>query len=742
MNARHRLCCGLLLSLVVAVLAASPLMPAGASETAARPKVGLVLSGGGARGAAHIGVIKVLEELRVPIDCIAGTSMGSIVGGLYASGMTVKEMEQALTSIDWGDVFDDDPPRPERSFRRKRDDDTFLVKAKPGLKNGKLALPKGAIQGQKLNLLLDRLALPVADIRDFDDLKIPYRAVATDIGTGEPVVLASGGLSQAMRASMSIPSALAPVEIEGKLLVDGGVSNNLPMDVARETCADVLIVVDIGTPLTPTEELQSVLGITEQLTTIMTRQNTARQLSTLRPEDVLIEPELGDISTTSFEKAAQAIPIGVRAALDKRQELERLALPETDHRAYPPRTRFARVTTQPVIDFVRVDNDSRLADAVIAARLRVKPGDRLDVAELEKDLGVIYGLGNFQRVDYSLVQENGKTGLVVHAVAKEWGPDYLQFGLNLEASDEGDSAFNLGLGYTMTEVNSAGGEWRILGSFGDDLRLFTDFYQPFGADYRYFVVPEFSYERVNFGVFEDQEQIAEYRVTRTRFGLAGGINLADYGELRLGYRRAWGSASRRIGEPRLPEGDFDDGGLYVRWWTDTLDNVNFPRQGANTRVEYTLSRESLGANSDFQTLTLSGAWPLTYGRNTFIPRVILSGKLDGELGPQNRFLLGGFLNLSGFQSRQLSGNYAGLAQLAYLRRLDDTSAAFTLPIYVGASVEAGNAWEDNDDLSFESLFMAGSVFLGLDTPIGPLYLGGGYAEGGHASAYLSLGRPF
>ncbi|MEZ5581670.1 MAG: patatin-like phospholipase family protein [Candidatus Competibacteraceae bacterium] len=333
-----------------------------------RPKVGLVLSGGGARGAAHIGVIRVLEDLRVPIDCIAGTSMGAIIGGLYAAGFSVEEMEQTLTSIDWGDIFNDSPPREQRSFRRKRDDDTFLVQAKPGLKDGQLALPKGAIQGQKLKLLLSRLAQRAAHIQDFDRLRIPYRAVATDIGTGEPVVLGSGDLSSAMRASMSIPSALAPIEIDGKLLVDGGVSNNLPMDVARDTCADVLVVVDIGTPLTPTEELKSVLSITDQLTTIMTQQNTLRQLQTLQPGDVLIRPTLGDITTMSFSRASEAIPLGVEATSAERENLERLSLSTDAYQAYLASLTSPDMTSEPVVDFIRIENDR-------ASPMRLSPPD-------------------------------------------------------------------------------------------------------------------------------------------------------------------------------------------------------------------------------------------------------------------------------------------------------------------------------------------------------------------------------
>ncbi|NJN47990.1 MAG: hypothetical protein HC808_17625, partial [Candidatus Competibacteraceae bacterium] len=326
------------------------------------------------------------------------------------------------------------------------------------------------------------------------------------------------------------------------MLVDGGVSNNLPMDVARDTCADVLVVVDIGTPLAPTEELTSVLSITDQLTTIMTQQNTVRQLQTLQPNDVLIRPTLGDITTMSFERASEAIPLGVEATSAERVNLERLALSTDAYQVYLAGLTVPDMTTEPVIDFIRIENDSGLADEVIAARLRIQPGDRLRVAELEKDLGTVHGLDNFQRVDYSLVREQGKTGLVVHAVAKDWGPNYLQFGLNLESDTDGDGTFNLGLGYIRTEVNQLGGEWRILGSFGNNFLLFSDFYQPLDEENRWFLVPTVSYERFDFGVFESGKQVAEYRVNRTRLALAGGMNLADGSELRLGIERAWGEA--------------------------------------------------------------------------------------------------------------------------------------------------------------------------------------------------------
>ena len=285
-------------------------------DSGSRPRVGLALSGGGARGAAHIGVIRVLLEEGVAIDCIAGTSMGAIVGGLYASGMTLEEIEQALNDIDWDDVFIDSTNRADKTFRRKRDDDDFLIKRRLGFSNGKIKLPLGLVQGQKIDLAITKLTLPVALVDDFDKLPIPYRAVATDIGTGEQIVLGSGDLATAILASFSIPAAMVPVLIDGRMLVDGGIAANLPISVVREMGADIVIAVDISTPLRSQEEIGSVLSIAEQLSGLLTRRNTESEITTLTESDILISPKLGDISAGDFDRVNEAIPIGRAAALD------------------------------------------------------------------------------------------------------------------------------------------------------------------------------------------------------------------------------------------------------------------------------------------------------------------------------------------------------------------------------------------------------------------------------------------
>ncbi|MDH3840140.1 MAG: patatin-like phospholipase family protein, partial [Chromatiales bacterium] len=273
-----------------------------ASPDPGRGSIGLVLSGGGARGAAHVGVLKVLEEMRVPVDCIAATSFGAIVGGLYSSGMPVAQIEKTLAEIDWSAVFDDRLDRDNRPYRRKRDDDLWLVKGRVGVRDGELRFPTGLIQGQKIRGILSRFTMPVAGVRDFDQLPIPFRAVATDIVSGEEAVLGGGVLADAIHASMAIPAIFAPVEIDGRLLVDGGVSNNLPVTVARAMGAEIIIAVDISTQLYQREQLDSLLAITDQLSNFLTRRNTERQLERLQDQDILLLPNMGDLTSASFDR--------------------------------------------------------------------------------------------------------------------------------------------------------------------------------------------------------------------------------------------------------------------------------------------------------------------------------------------------------------------------------------------------------------------------------------------------------
>ncbi len=658
-----------------------------------RAKIGLALSGGGARGAAHIGVLRVLEREGIAVDYIAGTSMGAVVGGLYASGMSVDELEQTITGFDWGQVFSDAPPRGDRTFRRKRDDDLSLAKPEAGVSGGELKLPTGLVQGVKFDAILARLTLPVAEITDFDQLPIPFRAVATDIGTGEMVVMGSGSLATALRASMSIPAAFAAVERDGRLLVDGGITNNIPIDVVREMGADVVIAVDISTPLLAPDKVGTVFAVTEQLVGFMTRSNSEQRLATLTDRDVLIVPDLGTVTTASFERVGEAIVAGEAAAGDRVDLLA--GLPRGGREPGTPVVAEAPDDEVPVIDFIRIDNDSRLDDDVIASRLHVDVGQQLDVDALEQDLNRILGLGIFQNVYYRIVEADGRTGIIITAKEKAWGPNYVKLGLRLSGDLQGSNEFALGGIYTQLPINRLGGEWRTSIRIGQDPVILTELHQPLDTALRFFLGGGVRAGRREVNFVADGNTVATFQVQEAGLELYGGRELAGWGDMRVGLRRSTGESEVRIGDPTLPASSFDQGEGFVRLSLDRFDSLDFPTTGALGAVEGVFSQESLGADDDFEQLSVDISGARTWGANT----VLLGGRFattyEGDAPVQSRFNLGGFVNLSGFSENALSGQHAGLARALYYRRV---GVMFFQAVYLGGSLEAGNVWEDADDI--------------------------------------------
>jgi len=731
---------GLLLLAFVA-LSLLPVMGAlAAGESAAddRPRIGLVLGGGGARGAAHVGILKVLEDLRIPVDYIAGTSMGSIVGGLYASGMSAREIEREMLAMNWGDLFTDAPARADRSFRRKRDDDFYTFKAKVGIADGEIGIPLAFIRGQKFDLELTRLMLPVYEVKDFNRLPVPFRAVAADIETGKEVVLASGSLVRAIRASMAVPAAFDPVEIDGRLLVDGGIANNVPVSVARDMGADILIVVDVGSGLASRDEIKTGLDISLQLTNFLFTLNTEQQIGALGPRDVVIRPPLGDIGGGSFGRVSEAILQGELGAREMIAELRRYSLSSEQYQQYQAR-RGQRRPDAPVIDFIRIDNRSGVSDDIIAQRISAVPGEPLDIQQLEQDIGQIYGLEIFETVRYDLVQEDGRTGLVVSAREKTWGPAYAQFGLASSNDLQGSATIRFGLLYTHPQLNELNGEWRVGAQLGDEPGAFTELYQPLDPLSRYFVSGQIGYLSRNVNVFDDSgNMLAQYRLASAGIELGFGRDFGTWGEGRLGYRRESGSAEIDIGEP-APDVDFDLGELFVRLSDDKMDNLYFPRTGHIGRIEYRVARESYGDDDNYEQLLINYIHAISRGSNTFIGALGAEGTLDDDAPLEGLFQLGGFLRLSGLPEERLSGQQSGLLELIFMRRLYNVQYFKT---YFGASLETGNVWQNSDDVSLDHSINAGSLFLGFDTPIGPLYLAYGRTDTNEQSVYIYLGPPF
>ncbi len=730
------------LVLVLLVGAAGLPPPALADDDeAGRLRVGLVLGGGGARGAAHIGVLRELERLRIPVDAIAGTSMGAIVGGLYATGMTAEELESLVASMDWAAALTDQSPRKDLSFRRKQDDREFPMDFEIGVRDGGVVIPQGVIQGQKLDLILRELTLDASHLQHFDELPIPFRAIATDIATGEAVALDRGDLAMAIRASMSVPAAFAPVEIDGKTLVDGGIAGNLAVDVVRTMDVDVVIAVDVEFPLYPTEELDSALTISEQILTILIRKETLRQIETLGERDVLIRPELGLFGSTDFAGVMETIEPGIAATREQREKLVPLSLNEAAYREY-----LASRAPRPVIGeqlaAVSVLHGGQLSPQVLEARLESAPGDPIDADRLAADARRLYGLQLYERVNYRLVNMDDETGVEFEARPKSWGPNILQFGVSLEDDFEGSSAFNLAMRHTRLGINRLGAEWRTDLQLGTDPLLFTEFYQPLSFNSKFFVAPRAEVEQWNLNGFDDDNTTARYRVSRAEAGLDAGFEVGRTGEFRGGIFSGVGEARVKVGDPAIPSFDFDSGGAFAQFRLDSLDSAYFPRSGARADITWTGSRATLGADSSFDTVQADLVTAMSRGKSTLSLGLSYATTLNSQSGIQDYFPLGGFLRLSGLDRGNIAGPHAALARLVWYRRVGSSAGGlFDTPVYLGASAEAGNVWQERAAMSFGSMQINGSVFAGMNTFVGPVYLAAGFAEGGRTNFYLFVGSP-
>ncbi len=751
---KRRLQCRRLLTLagICLSLASAPARPAASPSPAVpaevRPRICLVLSGGGARGIAHVGVLKVLEQLKIPIDCIAGTSMGAVVGGLYASGMKATEIEEAIRSVDWQEAFRDSPPRRELAFRRKEDDRNFLVRLPLGLKHGHILLPKGFIQGQKLQETLRQLTLPFSNSTNFDLLPTPFRAVATDLVNGGAVLLDRGDLAIAMRASISAPGVFAPVESEGRLLVDGGLAENLPVDVARAMHADILIVSDVSFPLQPREKLDSALSISNQMLAILVRKDADRQRATLSDKDVLIEPVLGLASSTNFFVPSSTISAGENAAHAALGKLEALRVGDDAYRDYLAR-RAAREPGLPPIQFVRVDAQSKRYEKTIMAEMQPLVGKPLDLDAVGDGITDLYGLGLFESLDYSLVeagQDSQDTGLEVRARRKSWGPNYVRFGLNLEDDFQGNSHYNAAARFILTEINDLGAEFLADVQVGSDPKLSGEFYQPLNASRTWFVAPSARVEARDLPVYDGNVEIADFRDREVEADLDFGRNIGNWGEVRAGIHRTNGFAGLKFGDPNLVVRRYNLGEYFFKFSYDQLDDLHFPRSGQTFTLQWDANRTDLGADTASDRVSADYLWAHSTGRNTLLWWTSAGTTLDGNLAANalpEYFSLGGFFNLSGLSPTSLYGPNYAITRTIYFRKISRGGEGFfEFPAYIGMSLEMGNTWAHRGDMSVGSARKDASVFVAFDTFLGPVYLGSGYDTRGHSAYYLFLGRTF
>ncbi|MGE5414173.1 MAG: patatin-like phospholipase family protein [Syntrophomonadaceae bacterium] len=713
--------------------------PAPASPPA-RPKIGLALGGGGARGTAHIGVIRMLEELHIPIDYVAGTSMGSIIGGLYSCGYTPDQMEKLIGTIHWDTLFLDAPERKDQSFRQKEDDFEHLIPLEFGLnfKKGGLLLPPGLIAGSKLGFVLESATLPCSSVTNFDQLRIPFRAVATDIQTGQPYVMGSGNLARVIRASMAIPAIFTPVEIDGHLLVDGGESENLPVQTVRAMGADIVIAVNVGSSGAETAaKPTSVGGMIGRLIDLPLQQNT---MASAKLADVVITPNLDGYTSADFVKGLKMIPLGYQAALAQKAKLERWSAPESVYGPWKKR-HDETLPPAPTIDEVVIDPVPGMDPRRLAYLVHTKPGP-LDTVVLGQDLKRIYSIGAFEIVSYSIEEDGKRHILRISATPKSWGPTYLKLGLFLGTDFQNTTEFGVTALVDATEMNSLGGEWKATLTVGQPLDLKTRYFQPLTYRSHLFLSPFAGWQQETGEVFFNEQALGTYQVSRGAAGMDVGYDFGTWGELRVGYARAFGRGRRKVGNPDFPNLDWDEGGLTARVRVDQLDNVNVPHSGFFFDADYIGNRPGLGASTSYDQFFGVGTGVQTIGRWTGLAKFEGGTGLGSQIPFYDEYRLGGLFRLSGRPIGQLSGNTYALGALLLYYRLTETEGAIVKNLSIGVSAEGGNTWAFQAPVSWAGMKHAGSVFVIADTLIGPFFIGYGRSGSKNNSAYLYLNRSF
>jgi NTE family protein len=713
--------------------------------------VGLVLSGGGARGFAHVGVLQALEAARVPVDVVVGTSMGAIVGGLYASGMDPQALERELMAIDWAGLFDSRSPRELMSQRRKEEDFELSPVLQLGFRDGEFRLPTGAVSTRSLEWLLRRYTLGTRHLSSFDALPTPFRAVATDMETGQAVVLDRGDLAAALRASMSVPGVFAPLEVDGRILGDGGLVNNLPVDVARQMGADVVIAVNIGTPLARRDSLGSVLGVTAQMINILTEQNVQRSLEGLTPRDLLLAPPLGSLTSSDFERAHDVVRAGQDYAETVVESLRRFAVDEASYARWQLERLPVGESTPGALAFVRFHGVDADRAQHLQRLMDTRAGQPLNERRLLDDLKQLSASGDYDRVDYRLAPDpdTRAEGLVVELDEKTWGPNFFRVGLDLRTDFRGEGAFNLRLSHNRHWLTHQGTEWRSQIQIGHTLGLRSELFQPLGGERDRFFSAGVDTRLQKVELFDSQGNAqALYRRTTTSVSLDHGWMAGRSGQ--LGDARTGIFLTRRRTTPEL----VDRSGISVvtdqRWYehglraslvSDQLDHANFPQRGHRVRLEAVQGWRTLdGVTDRFSRASLLGTRATTWGRHTLNLHLELARATDIPAGAVDEYSLGGFHRLSGYKVGQVVGNNLALLRLGYYHRLA-LNPGLARAVFAGGTVELGNAWKHSSSIRQQGLRAAFSLYLGADTGAGPVYLGLVHAPRGSTGLYFFIGRP-
>ena len=725
----------LVLSSILTPAQDQPSPQAGPSQPAPRPRIGLALSGGGARGLAHIGVLLWLEENHIPVDSIAGTSMGALVGALYATGRSPAEMRQFVEAIHWDEAIASEPSYPQLSFRRQEDRRTDQIPSKLGLKNG-LKGPIGFSAGQGVGLLLDRIAFPYSTLTSFDDLPIPFRCVATDMLSGDAVVLKDGSLAQSLRASMAIPGLFTPVELNGQVLADGGLVDNIPTDVAREMNASIVIAVNIATPLVGRKDLETLAAFLTQAVDIMTLGNDRRAL---RLADAQIAPNLGAFTALDFSSADEIIRLGYQGAASNAAELRKYALPDDEWQQYLAQREARKRQPETSADVLQVSGVSGDEQRHLQRRLERFLHQPLDLDQLDTRLTRITGDGQFESLGYEGFVQNGVAGLRVVAQPKNYGPPFVDLAVNVDGSGVAAFDFSAGARITFMDVEHHSGEWRNDLLLGSSNLAASEFYQPLGNTHL-FVAPYAFASKLPRNEFDGETRVAVFGDERAGGGLDFGYNTSRRSELRFGYEIFSGKLAPLIGSAGLPTVSGSTGEFRTRYVWDGQDSPAVPSRG--THIVANLSRvlQSPGLAHPIDQLDVQTSTFIPTGPKTSLFFLASGGTtFHGTAGPFQVLTLGGAFHLGAYLPQEFVGNHYAYSSLGFRRDLYHLPQLVGGKIYWGGWYEAGSAFNDPGTVVVRGTFNLGFI---ADTIVGPIALGGSVSPTGQSRVNFSIGRLF
>ncbi len=725
----------------LALLAASLGAETGAQEPvvqpASRPKVALVFEGGGALGFAHIGVIEWIEAHHIPVDYVAGTSMGGLVGGLYASGMSPQEIADFVGGINWHAVLSGQVPFPALSYRRKEDKLAFPNRLEFGLKHG-FSLPSGLNSGSAVGLLLDEKMLPYYDLKDFDDLPIPFRCVATDMTTGKEHVFKDGSLAQAMRSTMSIPGVFAPVEHGTQVYSDGGAVNNLPVSVARAMGADIVIAVYLDTGPFDRKSLSSLVGVAGRNVEIMI---SANELNSMKDANILLKADVSKFTSSEFEKSAEIIPQGVKVAQEHASELEKYAVSDADWQAYLALRNSRRRTALPVPQFVDIYGMHGVLQTQIVNEFTQYVNKPIDTKQIEKTIVNLQGTGLYTSISYNLIEKDDKAGLLVRPRLKAYGPPFLNVGLFLSSNNVNDIQLGLGARATFFGLAGPGSELRVNASVGQLAGISGELFKPLFLGKRYFVAPRAYYAHGVSAYYSGSQQLAQYTEERNGFGVDLGYQFGSKAELRVGEDYQWYGETLRIGTPIEQAFHITPFVSSAQFQYLGQDSVQVPTRGTEIRSLYMYSTQSPNSSEGYSQVDTK--------ISHFIPvrsRGIIFGIGEGgtSFGATNLglagFSLGGPLRLSAYEQGELLGNDYFLAQAGYLHQLLKLNPVIGDAIYAGGIYEIGKVWGAAPGTPTLPYDVAGTLIV--KTLIGPIYGGVSVGDSGHHAWFFGLGRIF